>query len=70
MDAQQQGSHFFLIALRTQRGMLSHRAGHFTPQPGATRFDCLNQIQNAVVDADPNLREAVVTAFCLESNQL
>lgn len=73
MDAQQQGTHFFLVTLQAPTGTgftVVHRGGHFTPSRGATRFDCFNQIHGAVIEAEPHLRDAVILAFCLESNQL
>lgn len=69
----EQGTHFWHMSFlaRNELGLAPvERNGHLTPPPGATRFDAMNLIQQAVVAASPYLADATMLSFDIQPNQL
>lgn len=68
-----QGSHFWHMSFLTQNatGLSAQwRAGHWTPTPGMSRFDTMNELRRQVVAASPYLADAVMLSFDIQPNQI
>lgn len=69
----EQGTHFWHMSFvaRNELGQtMQERVGHWTPTPGMTRFDAMNEIRRQVVEASPYLDDAVMISFDLQRNEL
>lgn len=70
---QEQGTHFWHMSFlaRNEIGMTAQsRTGHYTPEPGITRFDAFEKIHRQVIDASPYLADAAMLAFDIQPNQI
>jgi len=68
-----QGSHFWHMSFLTRAGMslTAHaRSGHWTPTPGMTRLDAMNEIRRQVVEDSPYLADSAMLSFDIQPNQL
>lgn len=68
-----QGTHFWHMSFlaRNDVGMTAQsRSGHYTPDPGMTRFDAFEEIHRQVVAASPYLADAPILSFDIQPNQL
>ncbi|MFE6412526.1 hypothetical protein ACFVOR_36965 [Streptomyces sp. NPDC057837] len=68
-----QGSHFWHMSFlaRNEIGMTAQsRSGHYTPDPGMTRFDAFEEIHRQVVEASPYLADAAMLSFDIQPNKL
>lgn len=68
-----QGSHFWHMSFqaRNEIGMTAQsRTGHYTPDPGMTRFDAFEEIHRQVVEASPYLADAAMLSFDIQPNRL
>jgi hypothetical protein len=46
------------------------RSGHWTPLPGMTRMDAMNEIRRQVVEVSPYLANAAMLSFDIQLNTL
>lgn len=68
-----QGSHFWHMSFITRNAIglsAQERSGHWTPTPGMSRFDAMNEIRRQVVQASPYLADAVMLSFDIQPNQI
>lgn len=69
----EQGTHFWHMSFLAHNaiGMTAQsRSGHYTPDPGMTRFDAFQEIHRQVVEASPYLADAPMLSFDIQPNQL
>lgn len=69
----EQGSHFWYMSFlaRNAIGLTAvEREGHWTPTPGMTRFDAMNELRRQVVEASPYLADAAMLSFDIQRNEL
>lgn len=68
-----QGSHFWHMSFLTQNAIglsAQERNGHWTPTPGMSRFDAMNEIRRQVVEVSPYLADSVMLSFDIQPNKL
>lgn len=68
-----QGSHFWHMSFlaRNDLGLTAQdRSGHWTPTPGMTRLDAMNELRRQVVEASPYLADSAMLSFDIQPNQL
>lgn len=46
------------------------RSGHWTPPPGITRMDAMNEIRRRVIAASPYLADSAMLSFDIQPNKL
>lgn len=69
----EQGSHCWHMSFlgRNEIGLTAQdRSGHWTPTPGMTRFDAMNEIRRQVVEVSPYLADAAMLSFDIQPNEL
>jgi len=69
----EQGTHFWYMTFlgRNAIGLSAQeRSGHWTPTPGMSRFDAMDEIRRQVVEASPYLADAVMLSFDIQRNEL
>lgn len=69
----EQGTHFWYMSFlaRNAIGLAAiEREGHWTPTPGMTRFDAMNELRSQVVEASPYLADAAMLSFDIQPNEL
>lgn len=67
----EQGTHFWYMSFlaRNDLGLTAQtRSGHWTPTPGMTRFDAMDEIHRQVVEASPYLADAAMLSFDMQPN--
>lgn len=72
-SSEPQGTHFWHMSFITRNAIglsAQERSGHWTPTPGMSRFDAMNEIRRQVVQASPYLEDAVMLSFDIQSNQI
>lgn len=68
-----QGTHFWHMSFlaRNEIGLTAQdRSGHWTPTPGMTRMDAMNEIRRQVVEVSPYLFDAAMISFDIQLNTL
>jgi hypothetical protein len=68
-----QGTHFWHMSFlaRNEIGITAQdRSGHWTPAPGVTRMDAMNEIRRQVVEVSPYLANAAMLSFDIQLNTL
>jgi len=68
-----QGTHFWYMSFLAHNSVgltAQTRSGHYTPDPGMTRFDAMDEIHRQVVAASPYLAEGAMLSFDIQPNQL
>ncbi|MFD3544457.1 hypothetical protein ACFWUW_02365 [Streptomyces sp. NPDC058655] len=66
----EQGSHHWVLTLEIPGRAAATKFGTWTPHPGATRLDVFLAIRQKITCQYPELTNATVGFFSLESNQL
>ncbi|MBQ1118344.1 hypothetical protein [Streptomyces sp. C3-3] len=69
----EQGTHFWHMSFlgRNAIGLTAQeRSGHWTPSPGMTRMDAMNELRRQVNEASPYLTNVVMLSFDIQLNQL
>ncbi|MGW1015608.1 hypothetical protein [Streptomyces niveus] len=73
-ETQQQGTHHFILTVQKPhpRGGFTFAdwSGWFTPDPSWTRHDAFRWLKGEYARQKPELADATVLFFALESNQL
>ncbi|MDQ0694229.1 hypothetical protein [Streptomyces sp. W4I9-2] len=68
-----QGTHFWHMSFLAHNAIgltAQERSGHWTPTPGVTRMDAMNELRRQVNEASPYLTNAVMLSFDIQLNQL
>ncbi|MCX5587560.1 hypothetical protein [Streptomyces erythrochromogenes] len=65
-----QASHFWLLVIGVEGGLMAHRRGLINPLRGETRWDILDRIMDLVCVDSPQLRDGVIMAFDIQPNKL
>lgn len=69
----EQGTHFWYMSFFAHNSIgltAQERSGHWTPPPGMTRMDAMNELRRQVDEASPHLANAVMLSFDIQLNQL
>lgn len=69
----EQGTHFFFMSFVTRNAIglsVENRSGHWTPEPGMTRYDALNELRRQMIAVSPFLADVAVLAFDIQRNEL
>jgi hypothetical protein len=69
----EQGTHVWHMSFlaHNEIGLTAQdRSGHWTPPPGMTRFDAMNELRRQVVEASPYLANGAMLSFDIQPNQL
>ena len=69
----EQGTHFWYMSFlaRDEIGLTAQdRSGHWTPTPGMTRMDAMNELRRQVVGVSPYLADAAMLSFDIQRNEL
>ncbi|MFJ5151380.1 hypothetical protein ACIQCF_07290 [Streptomyces sp. NPDC088353] len=69
----EQGTHFWHMSFPAHNAIgltAQDRSGHWTPTPGMTRFDAMNEIRRQVVEVSPYLADAIMLSFDIQRNEL
>ncbi|WP_329143379.1 hypothetical protein OIU91_05780 [Streptomyces sp. NBC_01456] len=72
-NATEQGTHFWHMSFfaRNELGLTAQdRSGHWTPPPGMTRLDAMNELRRRVVEASPYLANSAMLSFDIQLNTL
>ncbi|MFJ3950346.1 hypothetical protein ACIPXV_09775 [Streptomyces libani] len=72
-NATEQGTHFWHMPFfaRNELGLTAQdRSGHWTPTPGMTRLDAMNELRRQVVEASPYLADSAMLSFDIQLNTL
>ncbi|MGW8351057.1 hypothetical protein [Streptomyces wedmorensis] len=65
-----QGTHLYVLSLQNSQKAACTISGTYTPPPGATRFDILNQLRLDTARQYPSMEDAIVLYFALDTNHL